>query len=146
MMQNIKDFDQAQDLVTMSIEPQYLRLFEAGPDQIMSAEQFGKNLAKYSRRLDANEMQAFQKFLMDAKKAGKIGSDSELFVRNGLRNFDKLKESKFAVTEVEKLKLNTSLFQKQVTAMKDNFKKSADALRKVKNRSPYPQQVEEAAQ
>ncbi|MEI6426531.1 MAG: hypothetical protein WCO66_04230 [Candidatus Absconditabacteria bacterium] len=118
MMRYSKDLDQAENLAAMSIEPQYLKLFTQGGDQVISAEKFGKYLAKYSGKIDANEMKAFQKFILEAKNSGKIGKNSELFIRNGLRNFEKLKEAKFATSEIETIGLNASKWTRLSDATK----------------------------
>jgi hypothetical protein len=71
-MKYTKNLDHAENLVTMGIEPQYLKLFEQGKDQVVSAENFGNYLAKYAGKIDANEIKAYQKFLLEAKTAGKM--------------------------------------------------------------------------
>jgi len=67
MMQHAKDLDRVKNLADIGIEQKYLKLFEQGTDQVISAEKFGNYLAKYSGKIDPNEMKAFQKFLLDAK-------------------------------------------------------------------------------
>lgn len=46
---------------------------------------------------------------------------------------------------IETAKLNTSFLDRRINWMKENFKKSAETLKKLIKRSPYPEQVAETA-
>ncbi len=72
MMRTTKDIDQAEKLVKMGIPPQYLKYFEKGGDMLMMPENFGKYLSKYGKSINAEKMDQFIKFLVDAKQANNI--------------------------------------------------------------------------
>jgi len=85
-------------------------------------------------------------FLKNQKK--NITNTNE-FVRNtiGKRNKLKTMDSVAQAKYIETQKVNISFLDKRINAMKDNFKKSAETLRKlIKNKkTPYPTQVESTA-
>jgi hypothetical protein len=94
-------------------------------------------LPKYADKIDANEMKAFQKFILDAKNAGKIGDNSELFIRNGLRNFEAIKNSKFSVASIDALKLNTSKWDRVAEYTKSATKNMKTSLQNLLKDSKY---------
>jgi hypothetical protein len=109
------------------------------------AENIGKLIGKNMHNFTSIEdFKAYQSFFQKHYAS----HSSEAFVENSLRKWKSLKTLDAAKQEsfIVEQSLDKSFLQRRLVAMKDNFKKSADALRKVKNRSPYPQQVEEAAQ
>lgn len=72
-------------------------------------------------------------------------TNTNTFVANTIGKWNKIKLMTPAeqVKYIESAKLNTSFLEKRINAMKDNFKKSAEFLRKlIKNKkTPYPQSV-----
>lgn len=99
---------------------------------MLSAEKYGKYLAKYAGKIDANDLRAFEKFVMDSETAGKIGKNQNLFVRNALKNFAKLKSEGFAVDKIDDLGLNASRWSRLAEVTKANTNKMVASLEKMK--------------
>jgi len=128
MIKYAPTLDHLEDMVIMGIEPQYLKLFEQWKDQVISAEKFGKYLAQYAGKIDANDMELYQKFLLEAKNSNKIGKNAWLFIRNSLRNFSNLQKKWFALEQVETLWLNSSKRLKMAESTKANTGKMISSL------------------
>ncbi|MDR0606804.1 MAG: hypothetical protein LBG52_00225 [Candidatus Peribacteria bacterium] len=71
-------------------------------------------------------MKKFYEFLAQAKQQGKITRNAGRFVRNSLKNFDKLKNANFAMDQVDVLKLNNSKRSRIAEATKKNTQKMVD--------------------
>ncbi len=112
---------------------------------VSEAESVGRALGRNMHNFaSVEDFKAYQSFF----KTHYASHPSEAFVENTVRRWSSLKTMDAAKQDafiVEK-SLDKSFLGRRLVAMKENFKKSADALRKAKNRSPYPQQVEETAQ
>ena len=112
---------------------------------VSEAEAVGRALGKNMHTFASLEdFKAYQTFF----KTHYASHPSEAFVENTVRRWETIKKLDSVKQDafIAEKSLDKSFLQRRLVAMRDNFKKSADALRKAKNRSPYPQQVEETAQ
>ena len=126
MMKYAPSLEHAQDMAIMGVKPQYLKLFEQGKDQVISAEKFGKYLGQYAGKITPNEMREYQEFLLKAK--GKMGENPGLFVRNSLKSFEQLKAAKFEIKAIDTLKLTSSKRTRLAAETKANTGKMITSL------------------
>lgn len=109
--------------------------------------ELSKILAKnFSQFKTLDEVEGYLNFLKTQK--GSI-TNTNTFIRNtiGKRNEIKLMSTTAQTKYIETAKFNTSFLERQLNAIKNNFKKSSETLRSlIKNKkTPYPQQVETVA-
>ena len=135
MMKSIKTLDQAEDLAIMWVGDDMVRFLESW--KFMKAEQYGKYLAKYAGKIDANDLRAFEKFIIEAKNTWKTWENWGLFVRNAMKNFSKIKENGFAVDKVDDLALNSSRRSKLSEATKANCAKMTSRLKAMVNNPKF---------
>ena len=131
MMKSIKNLEQAEYITTMGVGDDMAKMLASG--KMISAEKYGQYLAKYAGKIDANDLRAFEKFLIDSGKAGKIGKNQNLFARNALKNFEKLKTQWFALDKIDDLWLNSSKRSKLAESTKANTNKMVASLEKMKS-------------
>lgn len=143
-LKNTKTLDSIEDF--MKNKKLMWLLTEVGntsAEQTKLAQIFGKHFNTFKSQ---KELEWYLTFLKNQKK--NITNTNE-FVRNtiGKRNKLKTMDSVAQAKYIETQKVNISFLDKRINAMKDNFKKSAETLRKlIKNKkTPYPTQVESTA-
>lgn len=119
MMKYVRSIDQAEDLAIMSIDAKYLKYFESWSEQLISAEQFGKYLWKYGKKINPEQMGKLMEFFQNAKAADKFTvANKETIVLNALKNFNKIEAKGFSVEAINELKLNVSQYEKISTKVK----------------------------
>ena len=132
MMRSVRSVDQAEDFAIMWVSDDMARLLESW--KFIKPEQYWKYLAKYAGKINVEDVKAFEKFIVEAKNAGKTWENSWLFVRNAMRNFWKLKENHFAIDKIDDLALNSNRRTKLAESTKANCTKMTSRLREmVKN-------------
>ena len=135
MMRYIKDIDQAEYLATMWVGDDMVKLLEWW--EFMKPEKYWKYLAKYAGKIDANDMRAFEKFIIEAKNAWKIWNNNWLFIRNAMKNFAKIKEKWFAIDKIDDLALNFSKWSKKAEFLKVSCDKMVTNLKKMVNNPKF---------
>ena len=135
MMRYIKDIDQAEYIATMWVGDDMVKLLEWW--EFMKPEKYWKYLAKYAGKIDADDMRAFEKFIIEAKKAWKIWNNNWLFIRNAMKNFAKIKEKWFAIDKIDDLALNTSRWSKMAESTKAGCDKMVTSLKKMVNNPKF---------
>lgn len=147
MMKSIKTIDQAEDLAKMWVWDDMVRLLESW--KFMKAEQYWKYLAKYAGKVDVNDMRAFEKFIIEARNSNKVGENGNLFIRNAMKNFSKIKENGFAIDKIDDLALNSSKWTKLAESTKANCAKMSSNLKKMANNpkfKPFAKNIKKWAQ
>ncbi len=147
MMKSIKTIDQAEDLAKMWVWDDMVKLLESW--KFMKAEQYWKYLAKYAGKVDANDMRAFEKFIIEARNSNKIWENGSLFIRNAMKNFSKIKENGFAIDKIDDLALNSSKWTKLAESTKVNCAKMSSNLKKMANNpkfKPFAKNIKKWAQ
>ncbi len=134
-MKYAKSIESMEDIVTMWIGDDMIKVLQW---DLISPEKYGKYLAKYAGKIDANDMRAFETFIFEAKKAGKITQWQELlFMRNSMRSFDKIKQTGFNITEIDKIKLNAWKRERLASSTKANIAKMTAKLENMAKSARY---------
>lgn len=130
MMKSVRNLEQAEYIATMGVGDDMAKMLASG--KMISAEKYGKYLAKYAGKIDANDLRAFENFLIDAQAKGKIGKNQDLFARNALKNFEKIKAKWFAIDNIDDIWLNASKWSRIAESTKANTNKMVASLEKMK--------------
>ena len=129
MMSYVKNIDQAEELSKIWLWDDMAKLLESW--QFIKAEEYWKYLAKYASKIDAKDMRAFEKFIIEAKNAWKVWENWWLFVRNALKNFAKIKERWFIIDKIDDLGLNVSRRSKLAEWTKARLTQMSSQLREM---------------
>ena len=147
MMKSIKTIDQAEDIAIMGVWEDMVKFLESW--NFIKAEEYWKYLAKYASKVDPDDMRKFEKFITEASREWKIGSNGKLFVRNAMKNFAKIKENCFAIDKIDDLALNSSKRAKLAESTKANCRKAINHLNKMANNpklKPFVKNIKKCAQ
>lgn len=141
-MKNTKTLDKIDDLMkNRRLMWLLTEIWNTSDDYVKLSKILSSNFHTFS---SVDELENYMLFLKNNKPAI---TNTNTFIRNSIWKRGKLKvmNSVDQAKYIETAKLNTSFLDRRINWMKENFKKSAETLKKLIKRSPYPQQVAETA-
>lgn len=141
-MKNTKTLDKIDDLMkNKKLMWLLTEIWNTSDDYVRLSKILANNFHSFS---SLDELEKYMVFLKNNKSSI---TSTNTFIRNSIWKRGKIKamnpvdQAKY----IETAKLNTSFLDRRINWMKENFKKSAETLKKLMKRSPYPEQVAETA-